>query len=263
MIKIFRIIFLCIMLLGLSGCGKEDTGNLEDAKKYAEQFFRDYYLRQAHDINDIWKDSISETSKRCGITTEAEYVALYKEEQETNWGYGDFHIESADQLQPGIFRIRILYSYGYYDSNYTDVPSDFYVRYENGQYKTLIYGITDELEIKDRQDKANDILLENLKAWQTADGMIVSFDLTNHSDRDIVDPDTNDKVTVTLTTDDGQEYKCRYGDLINEFANYSNHKMIWFAGAGGKPLKLTVDNLNYRENGMKLQESTSVTVDLQ
>lgn len=251
------------MLFCLSGCGNPDTGNLKDAKKYAERFFRDYYQHHAHNINDIWKDSISETSKEFDITTEAEYVSLYKEEQEECWGYDDFHIESAEELEPGIYRISILYTYGYYDSDYTDVPSDFYVIYENGQYKTLIYGIKEELKIRDSQEKDNEILLENLKAWKTVDGMIFAFDITNNSERDIVDPATNDEVMVTLTTDDGQDYKCLYNDSKNEFANYSNRHMVWFAGAKGKPLKLTVDNLNYQENGVRLKETTSVTIDLQ
>lgn len=226
---------------------------------YARKLFRAYYSKKVLPAETIWDYCVSEKTKSLNITSEREYVSQIRKERNA-YPYSHFKVESSDEVQPGIYIIKSLFTCNYEDTEYSDVPQDWYIIRECGVCRLLLDGITNRINIDAYQAEGSEFFLDDLKVYRAVDGIVFSYDFKVKSNRTVRLPPSNDKMTVTLTTDDGRKYSLPYDPTSRFIGYYSNHTTIKIPGAKGTPAKLCLDGIMYVGSDGNPDETTSYTV---
>lgn len=276
--------FLTIVLAGvcsvslLTACGGEsrNTGGTEKVNKTAEksiektsgiqaddpgafieQLYQVYMIDRSEDYGDMWKNYVSEKSKELGFMTEDEFTSNIRQNAFT-YEYKDVLVNSQTNVGDNITKVNVSIKTA---DGATD-STDEYVIEENGAYKILVAGVID-VDKLGNTEQSGDFALENVFIYYQPEGITLTYDFRNNSDRLVYLSAWASTPMVKMTTEDGSEYTCSFDSMVSVQPGNSDTETLYFAGAKGTPKALSWDTITYCNERNLPDGTASFTVNIE
>lgn len=254
--KIIAILTItCIIAsTNLIGCAQKNNENNKElaqttqkSQEKPEEFIEKMYkglIDNKFTYENIWDDYFSETSKDLEIYSKEKYVSSAKEyDYKNNIVRTDIMVVSSEQIKENIFKVKSILKY---TENGKEMHSDLYeyVIKENNKFKYLLNGI---MSVKKQTDtKIENINYKNINVINYVDGIGISTDIVNQYSNGIKFGWVEGS-NITLKTDKG-EYSYT-PNTIQIQKGQTQNLSVKFNNAEGTPQELTINNVNYLDNG--------------